>query len=58
MFESLIKDELVEHLENYAIIKHSQHGFVKGRSCLTNLIEHLENVSEELEKETLQIVLC
>ena len=50
MLESLIKDELVEHLENYSIIKHTQHGFVKGRSCLTNLIEYLEYVSEELDK--------
>ena len=50
MLESLIKYQLVEHLENYSIINHTQHGFVKGRSCLTNPFEYLEYVSEELDK--------
>jgi len=38
MFEAILRDALVEHLEKNALITDSQHGFRKGRSCLTNLL--------------------
>ena len=31
-------------------IELSQHGFVKGRSCLTNLLEFFEEVTRKLDK--------
>ena len=40
--ERLLRDEMVEHLERNQLISVSQHGFRKGRSCLTNLLETLE----------------
>jgi len=36
VFESIIRDALVKHLENNLLINDSQHSFRKGRSCLTN----------------------
>ena len=39
ILESIIVDEIVNHLETNNLILDSQHGFRKGRSCLTNLIE-------------------
>jgi len=39
VFEMLIiRDSLVKHLEDNSLIHDSQHGFRKGRSCLTNLL--------------------
>lgn len=46
VLESIIKDNLVEHLYNNKLIKDSQHGFTQGRSCLTNLLEFLESVTK------------
>ena len=43
--EKIIKEEIVRHL-NYNhiyLIASSQHGFCKQKSCLTNLLEHLQN---------------
>jgi len=37
LFELLIRDVLVSHLEFNQAIVDSQHGFRKGRSCSTNL---------------------
>lgn len=37
LLEKLIGDEITKHLEKYEVIKTSQHGFLKGKSCLLNL---------------------
>ena len=37
---------IVKHLKDNKLFKDSQHGFVQGRSCLTNLLEFLENVAK------------
>ena len=38
VFETIIRDQVIEFLETNALIRNSQHGFRKGRSCLTNLL--------------------
>ena len=50
MMESIIKDKLVEHLQNFNLLNDSQHGFMKGKSCLTNLLEYFENVTKFLDQ--------
>jgi hypothetical protein len=35
--ESLLKEDITQHLKRNKILKDTQHGFVKGRSCTTNL---------------------
>ena len=42
MLETIIRDELVKHATENAIIKIQQHGFMKKKSTLTNLLEYLE----------------
>ena len=42
ILESIIKDKVQEHLDKFDLIKASQHGFRKHRSCLTNLLEFLQ----------------
>ena len=43
--ESVIRDELVSHLDKHNLIKDSQHGFRKGYSCASNLLSFLEMVT-------------
>jgi len=42
--ESIIRDKVIDHLEKYELINNSQHGFVKKKSCLTNLFVFMEKV--------------
>ena len=39
----------MDHLIKYKLIASSQHGFTSGRLCLTNLLEYVEYVSENLD---------
>jgi Reverse transcriptase (RNA-dependent DNA polymerase) len=41
---------VVEHLGFHNLINHSQYGFMKGRSCVTNLLVFLEAVTEEVDQ--------
>ena len=50
IMESLIKDKLVSFLEDNDVITQSQHGFMAGRSCLTNLLESLESWTKALDE--------
>ena len=49
VLESLIKDSILSHLSKFSLIRSSQHGFTKNRSCLTNLLEFMEEVTSTLE---------
>ena len=49
VFEKLVRDVLVEHLETNRLLKETQHRFRKGRSCLTNLLSFLDRIMEELD---------
>jgi len=42
IMESIIKDAVLSYIESNDLITEHQHGFVSGRSCLTNLLEVLE----------------
>ena len=41
---------LVNHLENSNFFNPNQHGFRSGRSCLTQLLTHYDNVLEMVER--------
>ncbi|KAK4822655.1 hypothetical protein QYF61_018607 [Mycteria americana] len=43
--EKIILGTIERHLKNNAIVRHSQHGFTKGKSCLTNLISFYDKVT-------------
>ena len=49
VFESIMRDNIIDHLEKYKLIKDSQHGFVKNRSCLTNWLVFLEEVTSYVD---------
>ena len=50
IMESILKDAMLTHLEKFSLIRKSQHGFTKGRSCLTNLLEFLDKVTAEVDE--------
>jgi len=49
LMESIVRDELVKHLEQNSLLSESQHGFMQGRSCVTNLLEFFETITKELD---------
>ena len=50
ILESLIKDKIVNHLKAYNLMNSSQHGFIKNRSCTTNLIEFFDEVTKTVDE--------
>ena len=44
IFERVIRKHLVAYLEMNNLISGKQHGFRKGRSCLTQLLSHIDNI--------------
>ncbi len=49
-FERVIRTQLVDFLEENHLFNDSQHGFRKGRSCLSQLLNHYDKIVSELEK--------
>ena len=49
ILESIIRDTLYGFLENHQVFSPHQHGFVKGKSCLSNLLESLDLWTEALD---------
>ncbi|XP_072335049.1 multiple inositol polyphosphate phosphatase 1b isoform X1 [Scyliorhinus torazame] len=50
VMERVLRDRISEHLERHCLIRDSQHGFVRGRSCLTSLIEFFEEVTKHVDE--------
>jgi hypothetical protein len=52
ILEPLIKDGLMSHLFGNYLIKESQHGFMPGKLCTSNLVEFIERVTKLVDKGT------
>ena len=50
IFERKINDAIDHHLETNSLIDDSQHGFRRGRSCETNLLELMEYHAQRAEE--------
>ena len=46
VFETVVRDALVKHATENEIISIKQHGFMKKKSTLTNLLEYLEALTK------------
>ena len=44
IFERAMRKNLVRYLEDNNLISNKQHGFRKGRSCLTQLLKHYDKI--------------
>lgn len=47
--EEIQRDRICVHVEKQGLITGRQHGFVRGISCLTNLIDIFEEVTSKIE---------
>ena len=52
VMESILRDEITGHLARNKLIKDSQHGFMKDRSCVSNLLEFLDRGGQVLHGES------
>jgi ribonuclease P/MRP protein subunit RPP40 len=50
LLERIIKDQMINYLEGKNLLRETQHGFRKGKSCLTNLLEFIEDVTNIVDK--------
>jgi len=50
VFESIIHDEVVSFFERHGVIKETQHGFRKAKSCLTNLLVFLDRITRCIDE--------
>ena len=44
-----MREDLISHLENLHLIYESQHGFRRGRSCLSNILTFLEKATKAVD---------
>jgi Reverse transcriptase (RNA-dependent DNA polymerase) len=49
LLESIINDKILHHLKRKNLIRSSQHGFLPGRSCTSNLLAFLEKATAAVE---------
>ena len=49
VLESVIKDNIIRLLYENNVITDSQHGFRSVRSCLTNLLDFMEEITRKLD---------
>ena len=49
--ERIIREKIEDHAEKYKLISSDQHGFVKRKSCTSNLIETQDLLTEIADKK-------
>ncbi|CAM5178145.1 unnamed protein product [Eretmochelys imbricata] len=51
IMEQVLKESILKHLEKRKVIRNSQHGFIKGKSCRTNLIAFYDEITGSVDEE-------
>lgn len=50
ILERILRDSIADYLLTEGLLNPDQHGFVKGRSCLSNLLLALDKITDALDK--------
>ena len=50
LLERLIKDHMVNFLVRHKLLNSSEHGFLKARLCLTNMLCFLEEITKWIDE--------
>ena len=49
IFERVLRKALVEHLKSNNLLNEAQHGFRRGRSCITQILKYYDSILTLLE---------
>ncbi|CAM4598586.1 unnamed protein product [Lepidochelys olivacea] len=50
IMEQVFKESILKHLHERKVIRNSQHGFTKGKSCLSNLIAFYDEITGSVDE--------
>ena len=50
LMERLIRDKIVDHMTQNNLFSPYQHGFIPGKSCITQLLETLEEITDAMDQ--------
>ena len=49
IFERILHARITQHLQDITVFNEGQHGFRRGRSCLSQLLLHYESILENIQ---------
>ena len=51
LMERIVGNAIVEHMTENNLFSTSQHGFISGKSCIKQLLEFMEDITESIDNK-------